>query len=43
MFCDSSPIEGLGFKLCVVPADSLSPSISLDLSVGFSKGLRGRR
>ena len=27
-FHDFSRAEGLGFNLCVVPADSLSPSIS---------------
>ena len=35
MFRDSSQAEGLGFNLCVVPTDSLSPSISQDLSVGL--------
>ena len=28
VFCGSGWMEGLGFNLCVGPADSLSPSIS---------------
>ena len=35
MFRDSGRAEGLGFNLCVAPADSLGPSILQDLSVGL--------
>ena len=42
-FCGSSQMEGLGFNLCVVPTDSLCPSISKDLLVSGGEWVWGER